>query len=152
MTVADVSGMGDGSHMREAYLSLMFADSPIVRADTAITIDGEPLGEGEAYGARVGSGTVSFADASAVDFTPEGGEWDALNDIWFERMDNPDHYFEGVANVELPGTSPQTNIILCHSGWGDGFYPIIESYDADGNVNGIHIDLQVLGDKPAEEK
>ncbi|WP_231703033.1 DUF4241 domain-containing protein [Tsukamurella asaccharolytica] len=97
-------------------------------------------------------GDLASRMGDAFDVTPEGGEWDALNDIWVERMDNPDHYFDGVANVELPVTSPQTNIILCHSGWGDGFYPIIESYDADGNVNGIHIDLQVLGDKPDEEK
>ncbi|KXP11620.1 hypothetical protein AXK60_24730 [Tsukamurella pseudospumae] len=135
-----------------AYLSLMFTDSPIARIDTAIKIGGAPLDEGQVYGAVVDAATVSFADASAVTFTPENDDWYTLSDHWEARMDDPSHYFQGVANVELPGTSPQLNMILCHSGWGDGFYPIIESYDAEGNVNGIHIDLQVLGDIPHEEK
>jgi hypothetical protein len=33
-----------------------------------------------------------------------------------------------------------------HSGWGDGFYPVIGTYDDRGRLAGVHIDLQVVGD------
>jgi hypothetical protein len=43
----------------------------------------------------------------------------------------------------MPLASNGENVVLSHSGWGDGFYPVLASYAADGTLLGIHIDLLV---------
>jgi hypothetical protein len=49
-------------------------------------------------------------------------------------------------NVPLPSAPNDENIVICSSGWGDGVYPVIGTYDVHGNLTGVHIDLQVVGD------
>jgi hypothetical protein len=36
------------------------------------------------------------------------------------------------------------NQILFHSGWGDGVYPVIGSFDSAGHVHAAHFDSLVL--------
>jgi len=65
---------------------------------------------------------------------------------WFSEMDDPDHIRAGVANLVLPRAQAGENLILCHSGWGDGLYPLVGSYDSQDRLVAISIDLGVIGE------
>ena len=154
MTVADVSEERDGSHLREAYLSLVVSDAgPVAEVRGVTPEDHEPAGDGEHYGVGVDAGTVGFADAEAITrcMPDDSADWyDELFDSgeptsWFERMDDPGHYREGSANITMPLATAGENVVLSHSGWGDGFYPVVTTHAADGTLLGVHIDLLVAG-------
>src|SRR5690606_13765337 len=113
VTVADVSEERDGSHLREAYLSLVVSDGGPVAEVRGVTREGaEPAGDDEHYGVGVDAGTVGFADAEALTrcMPPEDDstDWyDTLFDSgeptsWFELMDSAEHYREGSANITMP--------------------------------------------------
>lgn len=141
VTVADVSEAQDGSHLREAYLSIVLANGAEVSHeavdDARVSVD---------------SGTVSFADQDSVErLMPTDTEvLDELfdsdrPDSWFSLMDDPEHLLDGSANITLPGAQRGENLILTHSGWGDGFYPLIRGLDEQGEMVALHIDLGVVG-------
>ncbi len=65
-------------------------------------------------------------------------------------MDNSSHIRNGIANIKLPNSKHGNNLVLFHSGWGDGFYPVIGGYDDKGNLVAIHIDFFVVSN-PEEE-
>lgn len=150
VTVADVSDEQDGSHLREAYLSVVLADGTAARVEAA-TRAGEALAEDEFWMVGVDAGTVGFVDADAVRTAmPEGDWYDDLfdngePDSWFELMDSAQHLREGAANIVLPLAENGENVVLAHSGWGDGTYPIVRTVSADGRVLAVHIDLLVVG-------
>ena len=152
VTVADVSDEQDGSHMREAYLSLVMSEATPVLIEAAHSIDGAPP-EREACGVGVDAGTVAFVDAAAVSYCmPEDGStwYDTVFDngkdtSWFAVMDADTPLAAGLANVVMPLAPNGENVILAHSGWGDGFYPLFQTKDAQGNVIALHIDLLVVG-------
>jgi hypothetical protein len=159
VTIADVSGQADGSHLREAYGSLLLSDAPeVTRRILTPLSEGETppaIAEGEFIGFGVDAGTACFVDdeALAQGMPPEEDWLEGLfeNDdpaSWFARMDDPDHIRDGIANILLPLGSHGENLVLFHSGWGDGLYPVIGGYDQDGNLVAVHIDLMVV---PAEE-
>lgn len=163
VTVADVSEDHDGSHLREAYLSLVVSDAGPVAEVRAVTPEGaEPPEDGEHYGVGVDAGTVGFADAEAIAscMPPDDGSTDWYDGVfdsgeptsWFELMDSPDHYLEGCANVTMPLARAGENVVLSHSGWGDGFYPVVTTHAADGTLLGVHIDLLVAGRDDDEEE
>ncbi|MDR7385269.1 DUF4241 domain-containing protein [Promicromonospora iranensis] len=162
VTVADVSEERDGSHEREAYLSLVVSDAAPVAEVRLVSPEGaEPSGDGKFYGVGVAAGTVAFADPEAVAayMPPQEDEWyDGVFDndsgsSWFARQDDPAHYRNGCANVTLPLATDGENVVLSHSGWGDGFYPVVTTHDADGALLGVHIDLLVAGpDEPEDEE
>lgn len=95
------------------------------------------------------AGTVAFADADAVARCMPAGDWyqdvfdTGRDDSWFALMDSPTHFAEGCANIVLPGATAGENVVLAHSGWGDGFYPVVGAYDATGRLLSVHIDLLV---------
>jgi hypothetical protein len=160
VTVADVSDARDGSHPREAYLSLVVSDATPVAEVRVVTPDGaEPPAAGEFYGVGVDAGTVAFADAAAAVacMPPREDDWyedlfdDGTERSWFALQDDPDHYRNGCANITLPLATAGQNIVLSHSGWGDGFYPVVSTHDADGALLGVHIDLLVAGPDDPEE-
>ena len=62
---------------------------------------------------------------------------------WFALMDSRYHLIRGAANVEMPLAPAGENVVLSPSGWGDGSYPVLASYAADGTLLGVHIDLLV---------
>jgi hypothetical protein len=68
----------------------------------------------------------------------------ARPDCWFARMDDPDHIRKGIANIQLPLACHGENLILFHSGWGDGVYPVIGSYDANDQLIAAHVDFLVI--------
>jgi Protein of unknown function (DUF4241) len=170
VTLADVSGAGDGSHMREAYATLLLdagAEEVSRRIITPLA-DGpcppEMTAEGDYYGFPVDAGTACFVDEGALaGGMPDEQDWLAgvfENDspgCWFARMDDPAHIRAGLANIQLPlaeagenpgSSSPEggsaNNILIIHSGWGDGVYPIVGGYDASGRLVRVHIDFLVV--------
>ncbi|MBD5786180.1 DUF4241 domain-containing protein [Cellulosimicrobium terreum] len=149
VTVADVSDEQDGSHPREAYLSVVLAEGEVARVEPVVPARLETPPEGSAWTVPVDTGSVAFADADAIAALMPDDDWyDSLFDTgedtsWFSLMDSEEHLFEGVANIGLPGATAGENVVLAHSGWGDGFYPLVRTVAADGTVLGVHIDLLV---------
>ncbi|MFT8395507.1 DUF4241 domain-containing protein [Propionibacterium sp.] len=154
VTVADVSDAQNGSQLRESYLSLVLADGQPARLGTLIPENaappaGPPSDNDDFYGVPVYAGTVGFTDADAVARCMPEGDWyeqffdNGEDDSWFALMDSPQHHIENCANIVLPNATAGENVVLCHSGWGDGFYPVIASYDGAGKLLAVHIDLLV---------
>jgi hypothetical protein len=160
VTVADVSEEQDGSHLREAYLSLVLSGADSVTVEAAPGPDGPPPA-GQYFTVGVDAGTVAFLDAEAVlRCMPDPTTWyegvfesDDANS-WFSLMDADGPHPAGTANIVMPLASNGENVVLSHSGWGDGFYWLLQTKDAGGNLTGIHIDLAVVGrfdEEPADE-
>lgn len=151
VTVADVSDAQDWSHTREAYLSLVLSDAEPVRHEKLAPLGKDPAPAGEFYGIGVDAGMVGFVDSAAVATAMPGDAtlwYDEVFDTgepdsWFRLIYSEDHLFEGAANIVLPLATDGENVILCSSGWGDGFYPVVGSYDAQNNLVALHIDLFV---------
>jgi hypothetical protein len=151
VTVADVSEEQDGSHLREAYLSLVLSEAESVTVEAAPDTDGPPP-PGHYFTVGVDAGTVAFVDAEAVvHCMPDAETWyeglfesDDPNS-WFSLMDSDEPQPAGTANIVMPLATNGENVVLSHSGWGDGFYRLLQTKDADGNLTGIHIDLAVVG-------
>jgi hypothetical protein len=146
VTVADVSAEQDGSHEREAYLSLVLADGVVDMVELA-----------DEGGVMVDAGTVAFTDAEAIArCMPEDNWYDSLfddgsDDSWFSLMDDPGHLRAGCANIVMPLATAGETVVLSHSGWGDGIYPVLRTRDAGGKALALHIDLRVVesDDEPA---
>ncbi len=156
VTLADVSEKSDGSHMREAYATLLIdetADEVTRRIITPLpegVADPEIGEDGDYHGFPVDAGTACFVDAGAVTSCMPDGNWyedlfdNGTPDSWFARMDDPAHIREGIANIVLPLAKSGENIVVIHSGWGDGFYPIVGGFDASGRLVRVHIDFMVV--------
>jgi hypothetical protein len=158
VTLADVSGRGDGSHMREAYATLILDEAAVEIKRRIITpSDGLPppppeMTNGNTYrGFPVDAGTACFVDDGAVEVAmPDGSRWyedlfeNESPDCWFARMDDPGHIRGGIANIALPLGKNGENIVIFHSGWGDGFYPVVGGYDASDRLIRVHIDFWVI--------
>ena len=157
VTVADVSDEQDGSHLREAYLSVVLADGEAVALGTA-TGAGQRLEDGEYLAVGVDAGTVGFADAEAVGTAMPAGDWyedlfdNGTDDCWFSLMDSEEHLIAGSANIVMPAATAGENVVLAHSGWGDGVYPVLSTLDADGRSLAIHIDLLVVGEDEDDDE
>ncbi len=155
VTLADVSSNLDGTHIREAYASLIIDKTKIESSRKFLepTKNGEPTNQilqaGEFWGYGVDAGTACFADADAIEATmPEEGSWyeglfdNGRDDCWFNQMDSKTLIRKGLANIQLPNSDK--NLILFHSGWGDGFYPVIGGYDSNNNLVAVHTDFFVV--------
>lgn len=141
---------------REMYVSLLLSRAPEVARAPLIPFhpNGEPYPapeEGDEYGVPVDTGTVCFVDDEAVrrGMPEDEMEWyesvfDTGEDSsWFSQMDATTPLRAGIANMPLPRATDGANIILCHSGWGDGFYPVIGGFDAGEKLVAVHIDLRL---------
>jgi hypothetical protein len=150
VTVADVSPEQDGSHLREAYLSVVLSEQAAVILVPARGVNGPPS-EGRVFSVPVDAGTVAFADADAVTRCMPSSDWydtvfdSGTADSWFSVMDSASPLPSGTANVIMPGATEGENVVLSHSGWGDDLYPVLETRDAAGQITGVHIDLLVVG-------
>lgn len=149
VTVADVSAAQDGSHRREAYLSLLFSAARPAAVLPAIPIgEREELAEGNFYGVPVDAGTVSFFDAASMaDFlrANSGEELQELTEEWIDLLWDESEHRSGLGLTHYETASGKHLIPLVQSGWGDGFYPVLKTVDAQGNLLGLHIDLEVVG-------
>ncbi|MDR3460603.1 MAG: DUF4241 domain-containing protein [Verrucomicrobiae bacterium] len=155
VTLADVSDQQDRSHIREAYASIIFSrEVEACRKSIPLAKDGEarPEMKGDDFvGFGVDAGTACFVDESVIGpCMPDPKSWhkslfeNDRVDSWFHRMDDPAHIREGIANITLPLAKNGENLILFHSGWGDGVYPVIGSFDPAGHLLAAHIDFLVL--------
>ncbi len=164
VTIADVSDEPDGEEDINSYLSIVVADGevasvrPLLRDDDAASP--EPVGDKDAW-VGVDAGTVAFVDVGALTTgMPAGVNWyeeifdtgDPDHPDWFTRLDDGD----GAALITLPQAGAGENIALAVSGYGDGGYPLLASYDASGSLLGVHLDLQVeerrdAGHAPVED-
>jgi hypothetical protein len=119
-----------------------------------LAIDGpkrpDPKGD-EFVGFGVDTGTACFVDESVIGpCMPDPQTWyeslfeNERADCWFRRMDDPAHIREGIANITLPLATNGENLILFHSGWGDGHYPVIGSFDSTRRLIAAHIDFFVI--------
>lgn len=155
VTLADVSENLNRSNIREAYATVRLANgSEVYRRALPLARDGEsrePLDDGTFIGFGVDSGTACFVDDEAVaDCMPTNVDWyetlfdNGTNDSWFAQMDDPNHIRPGLANLILPLAQNGENIIIIHSGWGDGRYPVVGSYDAKDQLLAVHIDFFVI--------
>ena len=155
VTLADVSEKQDRSHIREAYASIIFSkEVEVYRKSIPLAKEGEdrPESKGDDFiGFGVDTGTACFVDESVIEpCMPDPRTWyeslfeNDRTDCWFRRMDDPAHIREGIANITLPLAKAGENLILFHSGWGDGVYPVIGSFDSVGRLLAAHIDFFVL--------
>ena len=141
---------------REMYVSLLLGAAPEESRASLIPYrpDGQPypaLEPGEEYGIPVDAGTVCLVDGEAVRRGMPEAESDWYEtvfendsaDCWFSQMDASAPLPAGLANIRLPLATDGANIIISHSGWGDGFYPVIGGYDAQGRLVAVHIDLRL---------
>ena len=157
VTLADVSDALDGSHIREAYATLII--DPIAqelrrRIITPLpdgkTAPPEIAADGTYYGFPVDAGTACFVDNQAIATSMPDGDWynevfdNGTPDSWFSLMDHSKSLRDGIANIVLPLAKNGENIVICHSGWGDGRYPVIGSYDEKDRLIAIHIDFMVV--------
>lgn len=165
VTLADVSKEHDGSHIREAYASLLIDENSeeIIRKCLQQTSNGTPANEilrpGEYFGFGVDAGTACFVDADSLEEgMPESSTWyedlfeNENEDCWFNLMDNPSLIRDGLANIKLPLSKQNNNLILFHTGWGDGYYPVIGGYNENGILVAIHIDFFVVSQPEQEEE
>jgi hypothetical protein len=144
--------------MREAYLSVVLSESEPASVEAAPKEAGRP-GDGRFWGVGVDAGTVAFVDADAIPrcMPAIGSDWYSEvfdtggADGWFAQMDADSPYPAGTANIVLPRATDGENLVLSHSGWGDGFYPLLQSVTADGTITAVHIELLVVGEPEAEE-
>jgi len=152
VTVADVSRAQDRSHLREAYLSVVISNAPSISRSVIVPHGKLAPQAPEFYGVAVDAGTVAFVDEeNARNLMPSGDVYNEVfdsgrADSWFNQMDSESPLPKGYANIRLPLAKNGENIVIAHSGWGDGFYPVLATYDELGRLTGVHIDLQVIGD------
>ena len=155
VTLADVSDELDRSHIREAYASIYFRDTPeVYRRVLPIARQGEErptLNDGEFIGFPVDAGTACFVDDAVIaSAMPDERTWysdlfeNQRPDCWFNRMDDPAHIRAGIASITLPLAKNGENLILFHSGWGDGHYPVVGSFDPESQLTAVHIDFGVI--------
>lgn len=161
----------DATMGREMYVSLLLSSGPEVARAPLLPYrpNGEPYpppDTDDEYGVPVDAGTVCFVDDEALrrGMPEDETEWygevfdTGEENSWFSQMDATTPLNAGLANIPLPLATDGASIILCHSGWGDGFYPVIGGFDADEKLVAVHIDFRLyealseLGDEEGENE
>lgn len=156
VTMADISGIRDVIHHREAYLSVVLADGDAAVVQPASRA-GEELPDGGYWAIGVDAGLVGFADAEAVRPSMPPGDWYEEvfacdgDQSWLDQLESAETLRPGWANIVMPLATAGENVILTGSGWGDGQYPVVQTLDADGRLLAVHIDLLVVGDEAYDE-
>lgn len=146
-TMVDVSEDADGSDLVEGYVSVVLSQGVPVELVPAVAVfesddededDDEDEGDFDMFGIPVEEGAVAFADAAASEAMPE----DAKLQLYPEDDESPDM----AADVTMGWASNGENVVVSGSGFGEGFYPVVATKDADGSLVAIHVDLMVVGD------
>jgi hypothetical protein len=147
VTLADVSSKLDRSHIREAYATVRIRKGidSYRRALPMLSEGEEPPEEGEANCFPVDAGTACFVDDWAVaNCMPSPDKWGPIFDSWSKRMADPKHLRKGLANIPLPLARNGENIVILNSGWGDGCYPVVGSFDKADRLIAVHIAFDVI--------
>jgi hypothetical protein len=125
-----------------AYLSIQLSMAPTVRLDYADDLMEPPV---PSIGAWTGTdhGIIAIHDGNVL---PDS-DIPALVEEWDRTLNSNEPYPFGCGNVPLPETGG-CNIVFSRSGWGDGGFPILATFDAFGSPNAIHVDFRVVDTKP----
>lgn len=138
-----VAKIGDG-HYRVAFARVLFSTAPVVRWQMALIEGQNPakLKENEIFGYPVDAGTGSFFDPAAaveakalMDRNPNAWE------DWQTRGEANGARIENFGTFLLNEPFGNSNVVMFHSGWGDGFYPSYFGYDAAGQVTVLVTDF-----------
>jgi hypothetical protein len=151
------------AEMGERYAAVMtrFTDTDAVRWEMALTDRNnvsELKHEGDYFGFPVDAGLGCFCDVETqklfnefVDSfyakSPEANIYDDFFASLFKKnareQDNPEDIGDWL-NFSIPG-HPAHNIIMFHSGFGDGSYPCYWGIDAKGKINSLVADFLIFG-------
>lgn len=132
-------GVDDG---RVAFARVDFSSEPAVRWELALVPgqDAATLKADEHFGYPVDAGTGSFVDPATAAIADKKMRADEdLAQRWITEGEHrkPPMFF---LDVDMgPG-----NIIMFHSGWGDGVYASWFGYDAQGHVAALVTDFLVI--------
>lgn len=157
IVVAETPDMGE----RYALAKLELSAKNAVRWELAYTCDVEnkvaALKDDEYFGFPVDAGLGCFCDQQAqlayakfsADFRAKNPESNIYDDYFaaeFKKnasnQDDPNDIGDWL-NYTIPNT--QHNVIMFHSGFGDGYYPSYWGLDTDGQLTALMIDFQVFG-------
>jgi hypothetical protein len=147
-TVADVSDNQDQSEYRECYVTIAISDKENVKLSSLPQSGNNRRNEESFYHVGVDAGLVSFYDTDAItSYLAEKGHKSLSNELQKAKIRTPEVGYGEFS----PKVAQQGNLIFCNSGWGDGYYPVLQTTDTNGELTGIHIDLGVVG-KPERRK
>lgn len=132
---------------RVAFARVYFTEAPVTRWSMAV-IEGQDvksLRPNEIFGYGVDAGTGSFFDpvagsaaAAVLDANPDAWEdWQTEGEANGPKLIGP---YSFLLDLPLGGA----NVIMFHSGWGDGFYASWFGYDKDGNVAALVTDFATV--------
>ncbi|GAC1369105.1 MAG: DUF4241 domain-containing protein [Aquirhabdus sp.] len=159
ISVAKHTEMGE----RYALAKLEITKQETVKWELAITQDVEnKINElkGDAYfGFPVDAGLGCFCDLQAQEayskfmneFYGSNPNANIYDDYFAEQFkknaknQNDVNDIGDWLNYSVPES--KNNIIMFHSGFGDGYYPVYWGYDANNNLTSLMIDFQVFGDE-----
>jgi uncharacterized protein DUF4241 len=122
-------------HVRPVALRLTVHPEPVASWEMALFPDCDPLflSDGQMFGFGVDAGMACFVDADAAEALQEeaveGEIYLDLDDQEFTEVTSPD---------------TEANMVVCHSGWGDGVYPTWLGRTAAGEPAAFVIDFLVL--------
>ncbi len=138
-----VAKIGDG-HYRVAFARVLFSTAPAVRWQMALVEGQNPatLKDNEIFGYPVDAGTGSFFDPAAaleakalLERNPNAWE------DWQTRGEANADAIENFGTFLLNEPFGNWNVVMFHSGWGDGFYPSYFGFDAAGQVTALITDF-----------
>ncbi len=135
-----------GGH-RVAFARVDFSTEPAVRWQMA-TVAGQDLATlkpDELFGYGVDAGTGSFYDPQAGDAGKALLE--ANPDAWQQWQTDGEATggkVIGPSSFLLSVPMGNANVVMFHSGWGDGFYASYFGYDAAGNVTALVTDFATI--------
>lgn len=151
---ADVGGE------RYALAKLEFTKNKPVCWEMAVTKDQDPkqLNDDEIYGYSVDAGLGCFMDIQTyreyaafekefMQKAPKANTWDDYFAPLFkanaEKPKDPHDYGDWL-NFTVP-KNKQDNVVMFHSGWGDGLYASYWGFDKSGEICSLVTDFQVIG-------
>ena len=71
--------------------------------------------------------------------------------LWGAKIGKGSAIFRNTTVLGIDKIRIGENVVLSHSGWGDGFYPVVTTHAGDGTLLGVHVDLLVAGPEEDDE-
>lgn len=146
---------------RYAFAKLEISPAETVKWELAITRDLESkvheLKQDEYFGFPVDAGLGCFCDAQTQEYyskfidefhknNPDANIYDDYFASEFKKnakdQSDPNDIGDWL-NFQIPNT--RNNVIMFHSGFGDGYYPSYWGLDKSGNITALIVDFQVIG-------